>query len=152
MIMSSTALVTAAEMRALEARAVELGTTEDKLMEQSGAGLAEVVRQFWPRPGYAMVFAGKGHNGGDALVLARHLVNDGWEVEARPLWPEDTWRPLTLEKWQAVRDHGIAVASYAIGMMPSRRPLLLVDGLLGTGAGGQLKEPVREVCRAINSM
>ena len=141
-VMCSPVLVTAAEMRALEARAVQKGTSEDELMEEAGAGLAGVVRQFWPRPGYAVVFAGKGHNGGDAFVLARHLVNDGWEVEVRTFWPEDSWRPLTWEKWQAVREHRFRLCSRMPWWLSLRAGhCCWWTALLGTGAGGALKEP-----------
>lgn len=144
-------LVTAAEMRALEAAAVAAGTTEEALMEEAGAGIAKVVRQFWPQPGAAIVFAGKGHNAGDACVLAGHLLDGGWSVELRAAWPETDWRPLALRKFHAVRDR-VSMAPVESVVVPQARPLLLIDGLLGTGAGGSLKSPVLEACRMMNRL
>lgn len=147
--MNHAALVTATEMRALEARAVEAGVTEDALMEEAGAGLAGVVRQFWPRPGAAVVFCGKGHNAGDACVLARHLLEAGWEVELRAAFPPETWRSLAKEKLAGIEGE-VRFADVGNEAVPKRRPLLLVDGLLGTGAGGSLREPVRAAARMMN--
>src|SRR2546430_9428569 len=47
------------------------------------AGIAEAVQQFFPRPGYCLVFSGKGNNGGDALVAAARLKRAGWHTDVR---------------------------------------------------------------------
>ncbi|HEX2746379.1 MAG TPA: NAD(P)H-hydrate dehydratase, partial [Verrucomicrobiales bacterium] len=140
-----------AEMRALEAAAVASGVPEEALMDEAGAGLAAVVRRFFPQPGAAVVFAGKGHNAGDACVLAARLLEAGWTVEFRMAWPGDAWRPLARRKLEGVRDR-VTFAALESEEVPSGRPLLLIDGLLGIGAGGGLKSPVREACRTINHL
>lgn len=142
--------VTTAEMRALETAAIAAGAPETELMEEAGTGLAAVVRQFFPLPGTAVLFTGKGHNAGDAFVLARHLLEAGWQVECRAAWPEEAWRPLTQEKWAAVRDRIRPAALDAPA--PDAAPLLLVDGLLGIGAGGALQPPVRGACQALHAL
>src|SRR5262245_730415 len=96
-------LVTAREMHALEASAVAAGISEEALMDAAGAGLAAAVRQFWPQPGSVIVFCGKGHNAGDACVLAGHLADAGWRVELRAAFPTESWRPLAQRKFDAVR-------------------------------------------------
>ena len=63
-------VVSVAEMRAMEAAAVAGGISEAVLMEEAGAGAAAAVRQFCQGAGVALVYAGKGHNAGDAFVLA----------------------------------------------------------------------------------
>ncbi len=138
-------------MRALEAAAVLGGATEDALMEEAGAGIAGVVRQFWPRAGAAVVFCGKGHNAGDACVLARHLLKAGWQVELRTAFPPETWRGLAKEKLAEIEGE-VALAEVENEVVPAGRPLLLVDGLLGTGAGGSLREPVRTAARMLNAL
>ena len=149
MPVTSPALVTAVEMRALEAKAVLSGVSEDALMEEAGAGMAEVVRQFWPRAGAAVVFCGKGHNAGDACVLSRHLLDAGWQVEVRAAFPPESWRALARQKLEAISAR-VTFAAPESEELPSRSSLLLVDGLLGTGAGGVLKSPVREAARMMN--
>ena len=58
--------VTCAEMKRIEEAAFARGIQAEELMEEAGLGLAEIVRQFFPRPGTCVVMCGKGHNGGDA--------------------------------------------------------------------------------------
>ena len=65
-------------MRAAEEAAFGRGVEVEALMDQAGAGVARAVQQFFPRAGACIVYAGKGHNGGDALVAAeRCSVRDG---------------------------------------------------------------------------
>ena len=66
-------VVTSAQMREAENVAFARGVSAEALMNQAGAGIARAVQQFFPRPGYCLVFSGKGNNGGDALVAAAHL-------------------------------------------------------------------------------
>jgi NAD(P)H-hydrate epimerase len=75
-------LVTAAEMRQLEAAAVAAGATEAQLMEEAGLAVAQ---ESWMLLGtlegrHILVLAGPGKNGGDGLIAARHLFDWGAEV------------------------------------------------------------------------
>ena len=67
-------------MKELEQRAFADGISADALMEEAGLQIARAVRQFFPRPGVCVAVFGKGNNGGDALVAARHLAGWGWDV------------------------------------------------------------------------
>ena len=49
-------------------------------MEAAGTALAEAVAELAP-PGPVRIFCGKGNNGGDGLVAARHLRGMGFEVD-----------------------------------------------------------------------
>ena len=86
-------ILTSAEMKALEERTFAGGAPPAALMEEAGAAMAAVVRQFFPEPGKCVVFFGKGHNGGDALVAARYLARRGWKVELQPVF-EPTVSPF----------------------------------------------------------
>ena len=144
--------VSCAEMRALEARTIADGVTAEALMEQAGERIAMAVRQFVPTPGRCMVFFGKGHNGGDALVAARHLAAAGWKIELRGAFPREQWAPLTC------RTHDRLTTAYLQGGPTTERPhplresLVLLDGLLGIGATGPLGEPIRNATRALNEI
>ena len=63
-------IVSSAQMRAAEETAFGSGVQVEALMDKAGAGVARAVQQFFPSPGTCSVYAGKGHNGGDALVAA----------------------------------------------------------------------------------
>ena len=143
-------ILTCAEMRALEARAFAEGIAAEKLMDEAGAEIAAAVRQFFPEPGKCLVFFGKGHNGGDALVAARHLARRGWKVELRAAFGVEAWSSLTVRKQ---REFTEAAARVAVVTRPENGGALVVlDGLLGVGAGGALREPVRAAAREINRL
>src|SRR4030095_2071428 len=74
---------TAAEMRALDARAIaSLGIPGPRLMEAAGTGAARLItRRFGPvRRGDVVILCGKGNNGGDGFVVARRLRAAGARV------------------------------------------------------------------------
>ena len=142
-------LVTSAEMRSLEKCAFAGGMAEETLMDEAGAGIAQYVRNWLPEPGAVVVFAGKGHNAGDAFVLAGHLRGAGWRVQVRLAWPEVELRPLAAKKLAAIRER-VTFAGLESMELPAGRPLLLVDGLLGIGAEGGLRGVALTGVRAIN--
>src|SRR6476659_1414725 len=84
-----TPIFDAAGMRAADSGAIdEQGIPSLELMEAAGHAVAEAVREVGAA-GPARVVCGKGNNGGDGLVAARHLAETGYEVEAVLLWPRD---------------------------------------------------------------
>src|SRR4030088_2872788 len=91
-------------MRAAEEAAFASGVEVEALMDRAGAGVAAAVRQFFSRPGKAIVFVGKGHNGGDALVAAACLKQAGWEIDLRLIFPEEDCAELTRKKLKALHD------------------------------------------------
>lgn len=131
------------EMKALEAGVFAAGATAEALMEQAGEGIARAVRQFFPAAGTALVYFGKGHNGGDALVAARHLMGAGWNVQLRPAFLENELAPLTSRKLSEVEVEQA---------FDRRGPVIILDGLLGIGAAGELRSPIREHTREINRL
>ncbi len=74
-------VLTAAEMRACDERTVkEFGATWPALMENAGSAVAAFVPRQFSRAGCITVLCGKGNNGGDGLVAARHLDASGKRV------------------------------------------------------------------------
>ncbi len=81
-----TELLTAAQMRAIEAAAIASGAvTGLELMERAGRGVVEAIFAEWPElratSHRAVVLCGPGNNGGDGFVVARLLKEWGWEVK-----------------------------------------------------------------------
>ena len=125
-------------MQETEERAFAAGRSAADLMEQAGAGMAEAIQQFFPRPGTAILFLGKGNNAGDALVAARHLLANGWQLAARLSAPPDLFKPLPRQHFDALGS-SLAILDSALNPadLPSG-PVLLLDGLVGLGAQGAL--------------
>src|SRR6266852_8087411 len=135
-------------MHAAEQSAFARGVSVEALMDQAGAGVARAVRQFFPKPATCIVFAGKGHNGGDALVAAEQLQRIGWKIDIRLPFAEENCSELTQKKLKAVR-----VATPKLPDTIERGThLIILDGLLGTGAKSFLREPLRTAAREINRL
>src|SRR5437868_1037733 len=130
-------------MRAAEQAAFSRGIAVEALMDQAGAGVARAVQEFFSTPATCAVYAGKGHNGGDALVAAEHLQRAGWNIELHLPFQEAECSELTRKKLAPVKTGG------AINCQSKR--VIVLDGLLGLGARPQLRDPVRSAAREINS-
>ncbi len=89
-------------MRAAEQAAFARGVQVEALMDQAGAGVAQAVTKFFPKPGKCIVFAGKGHNAGDALVAAQCLRGLGWKIEIRLAFKKDDCSELTRKKLEGL--------------------------------------------------
>lgn len=85
-------------MRAAEHAAFAGGVQVEALMNEAGAGVAQAVSKFFQKPGRCIVFAGKGHNAGDALFAAQCLQRSGWKIEVRLAFKEDDCSDLTRKK------------------------------------------------------
>lgn len=138
-------MLTCAEMKVLEERAFAEGVSAEGLMEEAGAQIAAAVRQFFPKPGRCLAYFGKGHNGGDALVAARHLAAAGWNIALPDTFAESDWSPLTTKKYRELLRSDLAGGGH------DPQSLILLDGLLGIGAGGALREPIKRQAQAINA-
>src|SRR5436190_9026958 len=151
-------------MRAAEEAAFARGIEVEALMDQAGAGVAQAIRHFFPTPGACIVYAGKGHNGGDALVAAEHLQREGWKIiDVRLPFPEDECSELTRKKLVALREaesgRGLCAPTAAASAVAAHRPLphsgsrtIILDGLLGVGTKGLLREPIRAIARELNAV
>lgn len=134
--------VNCAEMRAIERAAMDSGWSEECLLDLAGTQLGHALGRYFPHPGTAVGYLGKGHNAGDALVALRVLRETyGWQVAARCAVEIESCAPLTRRKWQEL---GL---SAPLGNPPPhpRMPLVLLDGLLGIGASGPIRGPLAEL-------
>ena len=117
------------------------GWSEERLLDLAGTRLGHAIARHFPHPGTLVAYLGKGHNAGDALVAMRILRDHhGWQVAARTSFPIDNCAPLTRQKWQEL---GLEAALPGPPVwQDTPRPLILLDGLLGIGASGPLREPL----------
>lgn len=137
-------LVTAAQMRDLEGRAVEAGVSLDTLMENAGLAVAQ---EAWLTLGVVadrrvLVLAGPGNNGGDALVAARHLVD--WEAAVTVIAP--LGRRADDSKLASLAELNVACAM-TLADAPSdafASAEIVIDGLLGTGRSRAIEGPLAD--------
>ena len=139
-------ILDSAQMRDAEEAAFARGIEVEALMDEAGAGVARAVRKFFPHPGTCSVYAGKGHNGGDALVAAEHLKRAGWKIDIHLAFPENECGELTRKKLQTLR----ATPQSPRAITGQGSPDIILDGLLGLGANPLLREPIRAAAREIN--
>src|SRR5687767_5312117 len=137
-------------MRAAEEAAFASGVEVEALMDRAGAGIAGAIRKFFPDPGKAIVFVGKGHNGGDALVAAALLKQAGWEIDLRLIFPEADCVELTRKKIADFRRDELPLVQGRAEARPS--VLIVLDGLLGLGSKHLLREPIRTAAQEINRL
>ncbi len=136
------------EMAVVDANAAALGVSRKQLMESSGNAIAEAVRELTD-PGAAVhVVAGRGNNGGDAFVAARFL--DDYHVRTSLLGrPAAIRTDIARENWDALVDAETTIVRDS-SEVDLGEPELIVDGMLGTGISGDLREPELTAARAMN--
>lgn len=126
-------LVSDEQARALDRQAQELGIEDGLLMELAGARMWERLRPDLPaREAPVLFLCGPGHNGGDALVAARHAVCAGHSEVAVHLVSESL-KPLTSDQLRRYRACGGRVVGVReVQEWLQRRPLV-VEGVSGVG-------------------
>ncbi|OYU17592.1 MAG: bifunctional ADP-dependent NAD(P)H-hydrate dehydratase/NAD(P)H-hydrate epimerase [Rhodobacteraceae bacterium PARR1] len=161
-----TELLTAAQMRAIEAAAIASGeVTGLELMERAGAGVVAAVLEEWPELAEgaqrAVVLCGPGNNGGDGFVVARLLRERGWAVEVFLYGAPDNMPPdarVNYERWlgmgevSPLDDYGalpVVGNIAALGPMPPYDPLI-VDAVFGIGSVRPTEGQLAEVLDHVN--
>lgn len=142
-------VTTVQEMRQWDALAVELGLSGFALMESAAQGALRVLLSHVPdvRGKICHLLMGAGNNGGDAACLSRQLLDHG----ACPV----VFHTKDLDTYSGDAAQHLALAR-ACGV--EFRPAeefdghcdILVDGLLGTGFSGELREDALELVRKAN--
>lgn len=147
--------ITVKQMMQIEENGHRMGFFRRLMMENAGAATARFLAEKFPDLGKkkVVVYAGLGNNGGDALVVARHLAGFGCSPTVVLLGSPDkikteeassNWK--ILEKMDSVN---IIVTSD-----PGQLALeaeIIVDGVLGTGISGKAREPYSSAIDIINN-
>lgn len=146
--------VTAAEMKRLEQQANAAGLSYRQMMENAGAAAAALALRTWPEAKSAAVFCGKGNNGGDGFVAARHLANAGLAVRLYLVEGE----PVTTDaiyNCGLAREMGLPVLAADTLDGPEQAEFLqsadlILDGVYGTGFHGTLRPEGLAAARRMN--
>jgi len=156
--------LTRRQVREVDRRAIEdFAIPGIVLMENAGRGAADIVRQAFESESrqksdgsFVAIVCGRGNNGGDGFVIARHLSNRDTPIElflacdpAR--LTGDAATNFTIAHRMGLRCHPfdtidrIAAAAHRLG-----EAAVIVDAVLGTGFAGDVRSPLDEVINLIN--
>ncbi|HXG11682.1 MAG TPA: NAD(P)H-hydrate epimerase [Gemmataceae bacterium] len=145
------------EVRTIDRRAIEeFGVPGVVLMENAGRGTAELLLALGIQ-GPVVICCGKGNNGGDGFVIARHL--DNRRVPVRVLLfcrPEELTGDAAIN-YHIVSKSGLPLAVHAqtpLDLAAVQAELAaadwIVDALFGTGLSGPVRAPFDQIIGAIN--
>ncbi len=151
-------LVTSREMQELDRRATEeFGIPSLTLMENAGRGVAEIASEIMGgSKELILILAGKGNNGGDGVVAARHL----WERKI-PVHVVLFTVPSQLKDDPAVNFQKMLQLKIPFTIVHEKprtltladlldRAELVIDALFGIGLKRELGEPYSSVIQAVN--
>ena len=145
-------VVTAEQMQAIESRLFAAGIPVAALMEKVAGRIANAICARHPLAGNAQghcrvgVVVGPGHNGGDALVIARELHFKGYTVACYQ--PLTTLKPLTASHAQYVASLGIPFVADVNELAACD---LIIDGLFGFGLNRALTGAIAHTVDCINT-
>lgn len=135
-------VLTAAAMQELDRRTIaDAGIPGTVLMENAGKGVADVVgHRFADQfPGPVLILCGRGNNGGDGLVIARHLRSAGWRVqvvllaEREALTGDAAIMLGSFEQGGGLVEEARDAVGIAAALTSAGDCRLCIDALLGTG-------------------
>ena len=148
--------ITVKQMMQIEENGHQMGFSRKFMMENAGAAAAKRIEEKFPMmilEKGILVFAGLGNNGGDGLVIARHLAGYGADVTVFLLGEPDnirseecSWNWSLLEKMKSVK----LLTGENLENLNNLKFKLIIDGILGTGISGEIREPHASAIEFIN--
>ena len=153
-------ILTGEQMRNVDRRAIDgMGIPSLQLMEAAGRGVAEKLLAHYPdaRDHDLFVVCGKGNNGGDGLVAARHLKTRGVAPRVLILGDTGQLKEDPAANLRAARDHGVDVreipdeAAWAAIRDTLCERCLVLDAILGTGVRGGARGLAARVIEDLNA-
>lgn len=146
--------ITVKQMMQIEENGHQMGFFRKLMMENAGASAARhIVERFTDlSTKKVLVFAGLGNNGGDALVVARHLTGYGCNPTVVLLGnPEKIKTEESRSNWkilEKMNSINLIISSDANSI--NEIPDIIIDGILGTGISGKIREPYATAIDVIN--
>lgn len=152
-------IVTGKEMKKIDTWAIhEIGIPSLLLMENAGISVVKKIKEIFKdvKGKNITILVGKGNNGGDALVVARHLCQLGVETKLFLLYPPDVFTNDAAANWHIIEESGLKWHlltddnSFYLLKLSLNKSDLVVDGIFGTGFRGNPSEKIGKVIRTVN--
>ncbi|GFP32460.1 hypothetical protein HKBW3S42_00764 [Candidatus Hakubella thermalkaliphila] len=153
-------VLTGRDAEAIDHQTIEGGVPSLVLMERAGAGLVRVMeRKFKPLYGKkALIICGRGNNGGDGLVIARHLFLQGVQVKsyliggqeglkADPAANLDRVKRMGLSPRGIKEDHDLQELKEEVESVD-----FLIDAIFGIGLHDEVRGIAQKVIEVINNV
>lgn len=146
---ATTALYTAAQVRAIDAGAIaQLGVPGFTLMGRAAAAALQVLRRRWPQARRIVVLCGPGNNGGDGLLLAAQAQAQGYVAEVVAVGA--AWRgDAALARDAFAEWSGVVHQVGSIAHLPPAD--VYVDALFGSGLDRAIDGPVADLISWVNA-
>ncbi len=143
------------QVRDVDRRAIEdYGMSGLVLMENAGRGCADTICNLGI-DGPVVICCGRGNNGGDGFVIARHLELRGFAARVLLFCDPDTLSGDAAANFAILRHCDVPVVTMTDSPLRQLEQALngadwIVDALLGTGARGEPRPPLDDVIRRLN--
>jgi NAD(P)H-hydrate epimerase len=145
--------ITVDQMYKIENKGHDMGFLKKFMMENAGAAavrrLVDKIENIESKN--ILIFVGLGNNGGDGLVMARHLAGYGAKVTVVLLGiPENIKTEESNWNWSILQKMPSVKLMYGNSFKFDFSPDVIIDGILGTGITGDIKEPYASAINFIN--
>jgi NAD(P)H-hydrate epimerase len=136
--------ISPARMRVVDVNAMSLGVTDLQLMESAGQALAVMARAESPKR--ILVLCGKGNNGGDGMVAARHLQRgadtDVCYLDSGKRRSACEHQLAALKRCRVIL-HPFQCSDDLVALRSLfEKADVIIDALLGIGVTGSVGEPL----------
>ncbi|WIF95326.1 NAD(P)H-hydrate dehydratase [Caminicella sporogenes] len=145
------------EMRKIDKTTIEkYGIPGIILMENAGLGVVEEIIKDFKRDSNFTIICGRGNNGGDGFVIARHLYNKGYNVKVFIIGDSRDISKDALINFKIIQNLNINITNILDekDLLKLKEGILsstvVIDALFGTGLSSEVKGIASEVIKYIN--
>lgn len=133
----------------------QLGLPGVVLMENAGNAVVQEILFHYHKTTRVLVLAGSGNNGGDGFVIARRLIDLGYEALLCFIGQEEKLKGDAKVHFQVYKNRGLPLYYYNHSdkerfLTCVQQAHLIVDAMLGTGISGEVRSPFFEIIETIN--
>ncbi|MBD3189012.1 MAG: NAD(P)H-hydrate dehydratase [Candidatus Heimdallarchaeota archaeon] len=147
---------TVEEMRALDQKAIEMGISQELLMENAGeATYFVILKEFGVQNKKFVVFSGPGNNGGDGFVVARKICSSGGKVKIYLLSSKEKYKGSAKMNVELISKYPIEIEQVTKDNLHSiptelHKADAIVDAIFGTGITRPVEGRYKKVIQFIN--
>lgn len=126
------------------------------LMENAGLSVFQMIDDYieLDKINKILIISGKGNNGGDGFVVARHFFAAGKDVSVILLGKYGELKGDALTEFNIIRNLGLKIKEFK-GIEQIKKEIkdadVVIDGIFGTGFKGKPDKTISDIIRILNS-